>query len=78
MDNLQAFPSEAGQFRKAGMTLRDYFASASLNGLRANTAALIAINKMSEDKKCEDTKIMVKIYYEDADAMLKERSENDK
>ena len=73
-DNPQAFPCinphYDGNWQKnpviEGMTLRDYFAAASLQGLRASETDM-SINKWAP-------KGVATMAYADADAMLAERS----
>ena len=71
-DGGQAFP-RAVQFDDAfinghGMTLRDYFAAAALNGLLGNSEFHVAA-----DVESEIPNAIAKYAYEAADAMLKAR-----
>ncbi|MEH6504982.1 MAG: hypothetical protein V7786_01815 [Sulfitobacter litoralis] len=58
-----AFPVSNGVDTDWGMTLRDYFAAASIQGLRSNPHAWA---EMTADE-------MVEAAWKDADAMLKAR-----
>jgi hypothetical protein len=53
-----------------GMTLRDYFAAAQLNGVMTSATGLGAL---SDEERARQFAGVAKIVYELADAMLKER-----
>jgi hypothetical protein len=59
-----AFPSEL--FEQPGMTLRDYFAAAALQGLLAKYGN-------TEEERSDDTIVQASTCYEYADAMIEAR-----
>ncbi len=66
-----AFPSEYTQPRNIGMTLRDYFASAALQGLCAGFSAIDS--RWPRDDEPEGYDVVAEHAYHIADAMLKAR-----
>ena len=63
LTGVRAFPLDTSHSTQLGMTLRDYFAAASIQGLRSNPHA------WAETTADE----MVEAAWKDADAMLKAR-----
>jgi hypothetical protein len=63
-DGGAAFPSE--YYAEQGMTLRDYFAAAALQGLLAKYGN-------TEEERSDDTIVQASTCYEYADAMLEAR-----
>ncbi len=66
-ENPSAFPlpTDAGYDDRRGMTLRDYFATAAMQGLLGNSTFKASLPKESEHISA--------LVYEIADAMLKQR-----
>ena len=68
VDNPEAFPNSTGvRCWSTGMTLRDYFAAAALNGF-------VSANEALHVNECTPDKAAAVICYKLADALLAERA----
>jgi hypothetical protein len=68
-NDCPAFPWDHANESRSGMTLRDYFAAQVLIGAYGNTDVLTKLPKGQEGE------FLARIAYEQADAMLKVRSQ---
>ncbi len=68
-DGGPAFPVVDGR----GMSLRDYFAAASLKGMRASVETIKAGIKTGTEVGLAPSEVLSQVAYGDADAMLRER-----
>lgn len=57
-----------------GMSLRDYFAAAALSGFTSSMEYMKAANELANKRKVGVSCLLAESAYEDADAMLVERS----
>lgn len=57
-----------------GMTLRDWFAGMVLQGIMSSQASVKAAHDLSEQRGIESDKMIARLAYQEADAMLKERT----
>lgn len=72
-ENPQAFPQPSPGF--IGMTLRDYFAAAALQGLMASEAWVVGMDKAAHKANADFKSYLAVEVYMMADAMLKARGE---
>lgn len=68
---LDPHTGQAVQWPSDGMTLRDYFATAAMQGLMTKSRLMICDDKAITDLSLP---VIAEIAYEEADAMLAERA----
>ena len=74
-DGGPAFPSHGsmGEVVQSGMSLRDYFAAAAMQGMCSDAQIIQALRQVSKDIQISEAATMGKVAYGYADAMLAAR-----
>jgi hypothetical protein len=78
-ENEKAFPVSDTYDTNEGMDLRDYFAAKAMQAYISSELLMevLAKRKFATEEE-EDMKVVAQFSYETADAMLKERTKNEK